>query len=83
MTQGLTTGPALADWAARARAGADVAGSGTVVMRDDDGRPAATWRLHRMRPSAIAAAGAPSAGGEVVVDVLELTPGPAGAAAAP
>ena len=72
MTQGLTAGPALTEWAARALAGEDVPGDGTVVMRDDDGRASATWRLHRMRPSALAAAGAASAGGDVVVDLLEL-----------
>ena len=69
MTQGLTIGTALADWAARARAGDDASRCGTVVLRDQDGRAAATWRHHRMRPSALAAA---SAGGDVVVDLLEL-----------
>ncbi|MGE0029105.1 MAG: hypothetical protein AB7U07_18620, partial [Thermoleophilia bacterium] len=57
----------------RSRRGDDDPRAGTVVLRDERGAPAGAWRLHRVRPHALAAAGRGPAGGEVVVDALELT----------
>ncbi|MGE3233832.1 MAG: phage tail sheath C-terminal domain-containing protein [Thermoleophilia bacterium] len=73
MTRGLTAGPELTGWVARSRRGDDDPRAGTVVLRDERGAPAGAWRLHRVRPHALAAAGRGPAGGEVVVDALELT----------
>ena len=72
LTQGLTSGTGLAGWFATAREGDAVPRSGSVVLRDVAGRPAAAWRVHQMRPCALQAAGPERAGGEVVVDVMEL-----------
>ena len=72
LTQGLTSGPGLAGWFAAARQGDAVPRSGSVVLRDEAGRPASAWRLHQMHPCALQAAGG-RAGGDVVVDAMELT----------
>ncbi len=73
MTQGLTAGAALSEWFARSRRGDDDPRDGAVVLRDEGGRPAVAWRLHQVRPHALAAAGGGPATGEFVVDALELT----------